>query len=92
MTVSIFYVDIFGITFIKKVNILEKIKDQGEKDAIIRADIDDEKEFNFNEFKQQFDWLFASNFNRMIDNIEFTYQINNNLDICIRLRNKHKFG
>ena len=59
-----------------------------QKNSIIRKNT---KNGNISDFKHKNNWLLDSNFNRMIDNIELKYQINNKLDVCIRLRNKETF-
>ena len=89
MTISVLYVSIFGIIFIKKINILDRIKEADQKNTIVRKNTN---KGNISDFKHKNNWLLDSTFDRMIDNIELKYQINNRLDVCVRLRNKEAFG
>ena len=70
MTISIFYMSVFGITFIKKINILERIKETAAENCIVRQN---NKRGNIDDFGHKNNWLLDSDFNRMIDNIEFKY-------------------
>lgn len=94
MTISVVHVSIFGVTFIKKINILERLLEADKKNTIVRKyhSSKSTRRGNIADFKHKNNWLLDSNFNRMIDNIELKYQINNKLDVCIRLRNKETFG
>ena len=71
MTISIFYMSVFGITFIKKINILERIKETAEQNCIVRKN--NKHGGNLDDFQHKNNWLLDSTFNRMIDNIEFKY-------------------
>ena len=55
MTISIFYMSIFGITFIKKVNILDKIKDASNGSNIVRDN--GRVHTNIDDFKHKGNWL-----------------------------------
>ena len=70
MTISIFYMSVFGITFIKKINILQSIKEAAEENCVVRRHT---KHGNIDDFNHKNNWLLDSEFNRMIDNIEFKY-------------------
>jgi len=70
MTISIFYISVFGVTFIKKINILDKIKEAANGERVVR---DGGDHGSIDDFKHKNNWLLDSDFNRMIDNIEIKY-------------------
>ena len=84
MSLNIMHLSIFGITYVKNINLLENIKEI----IYIQSQLRDDELFSPRFDEKENEWLLKSNFYTMIENIEFKFVLNDNMDIWVRMRNK----
>ena len=72
-TINLVHLSVFQLTFVKKVNILDGIRNHTERE---------DSNFKMDDIQ----WVWNCDYNELIENIKFDFELNNNMDVCIRIR------